>query len=67
MSSTEDEDKHPGHHPSWLELERVISLKEAADLKSISVDTLKRCYSRYIIDLSPRRRGMKLKHALALE
>ena len=67
MSSTENNDKESRDRPNWIELERVITLKEAADLKSLSVDTLKRRYSRYIINLSPRRRGIKLKHALGLE
>jgi hypothetical protein len=56
-----------GDKPSWIDLERVVDLKTAASLKSISVDTLKRRYSDQIIDLSPRRRGMKLKHALGIE
>jgi hypothetical protein len=67
MSSTENNDKESRDRPNCIELERVITLKEAADLKSLSVDTLKRRYSRYIINLSPRRRGIKLKHALGLE
>jgi hypothetical protein len=53
--------------PSWIELERVVPLAEAARLKSVSVDTVKRRYADKIINLSPRRRGMKLKHALGLE
>ena len=53
--------------PTWIELERVVSLQEAARLKSVSIDTLRRRYADKIIDLSPRRRGMKLKHALGLE
>jgi hypothetical protein len=64
--SPEDESKcFPAGN--WLELERVITLKHAAKLKSISVDTLKRRYPHLIIKLSPRRRGIKLKHALGLE
>jgi hypothetical protein len=56
-----------GDKPTWVELERVVSLRQAAQLKGISVDTLKRRYAHLIINLSPRRRGMKLKHALGLE
>jgi hypothetical protein len=67
MSSTENNDKESRDRPNWIELERVITLKEAAELKSISVDTLKRRYQHLIIELSPRRRGMKVKHALGLE
>jgi hypothetical protein len=50
-----------------VELERVIPLPEAARLLSVSVDTLKRRYAHLIINLSPRRRGMRLKHALRIE
>jgi hypothetical protein len=53
--------------PTWVELERIVSLQQAARLKGVSVDTLKRRYAHLIINLSPRRRGMKLKHALCLE
>jgi hypothetical protein len=56
-----------GDKPTWVELDRVVSLPEDAELKAISVDTLKRRYAHLIINLSPRRRGMKLKHALGLE
>ena len=67
MSSTEDEANYPHDRPNWLELERVVTLRQAAELKSLSVDTLKRRYAHLITDLSPRRRGMKLKHPLGLE
>jgi hypothetical protein len=52
--------------PSWLELHRIVSLQEAAKLKSISVDTLKRRHADKIIVISPRRRGMRLRDALGL-
>ena len=58
---------YPRGPSSWVELERVVPLPEAARLRSISVDTLKRRYAHLIVNLSPRRRGMKLKHALCLE
>jgi hypothetical protein len=49
-----------------LELERVISLGQAEESSGLSCDTIKRRHADKIIHLSPRRRGIKLKHALAL-
>jgi hypothetical protein len=50
-----------------LELERIVPLQQAAELQSTSVDTLKRRHRDKIIKLSPRRLGMKLKHALIMK
>jgi hypothetical protein len=52
--------------PPELEPERVLPLDVAAELTSLSEDTLKRRYSKWILDLSPRRLGMRLKHALSI-
>jgi hypothetical protein len=52
--------------PSWTELQRVINLKEASRLSGLSVDTIRRRHSDKIIDLSPRRRGMRIRDALML-
>jgi hypothetical protein len=52
--------------PSWIELQRVVDLKEASRLAGLSVDTIKRHHSDKIIDLSPRRRGMRVGDALML-
>lgn len=52
--------------PSWIELQRVVDLKEASRLAGMSVDTIKRHHSDKIIDLSPRRRGMRVRDALML-
>jgi hypothetical protein len=49
-----------------LELERIISLQEAADLRGCSIDSLKRNHADKIIAISPRRRGMRLRDALML-
>jgi len=51
-----------------LELERYISLAEVADLRGVSVDTIKRDpkLSRKIVQISKRRVAMKVKHALDL-
>jgi hypothetical protein len=52
--------------PSWLELQRIITLQEASRLSGMSLDTLKRRHSDKIIQLSPRRLGMRVRDALRL-
>jgi len=49
------------------ELNRIIPLSEASELSSLSEDTLCREHADKIIDLSPRRRGMRVGHALMLD
>jgi hypothetical protein len=50
----------------WVELQRIVDLKEASRLSGLSVDSIKRHHSDKIIDLSPRRRGMRVRDALML-
>jgi hypothetical protein len=52
--------------PTWLELERVVPLPEVERITSLSHDSLKRHHKDKIVNLSPRRVGMKLRHALAI-
>jgi hypothetical protein len=52
--------------PSWLELERVLPPTEVEEMTSLSWDTITRVHRDKVVDLSPRRRGMKLKHVLGL-
>jgi hypothetical protein len=52
-------------HPS-LELERIITLAEAYDVCGLSPDAIRDNYPDLVIRLSPRRVGIKLKHALGL-
>jgi hypothetical protein len=52
--------------PDWVELQRVVDLKEASRLSGLSIDTIKRRHASKIIELSPRRRGMRLGDALSL-
>jgi hypothetical protein len=54
------------HKPTWLELESVKPLGKAEEITDLSRDTLKRRYRKYIVRLSARREGMKLKHILAI-
>ena len=49
-----------------LELERVISLAEVAELAGVSEDTIRRHHSHLIRRLSPRRVGVKLRDALTI-
>jgi hypothetical protein len=49
-----------------VELERIVPLDEVVRLTSLSEDSLKRHHSHLIRTLSPRRRGMKLRDALAI-
>jgi hypothetical protein len=46
--------------------ERIVSLNEASKLSSLSIDGLRRYHSDKIITLSPKRKGMRVKHALML-
>jgi hypothetical protein len=49
-----------------LELLRVLPLRQAAEVAGISQDTLRRNYPGIIIQLSPRRVGVRLRDALAI-
>jgi hypothetical protein len=52
--------------PSWIELESVQPMPIAEEITSLSADTLRRRYSRYVVKLSPRRDGLKLRDCLAI-
>jgi hypothetical protein len=52
--------------PTWLELERVLPMTEVEEITSLSGDSINRHHKEKIVDLSPRRRGMKLKDVLAI-
>jgi hypothetical protein len=52
--------------PSFLELESVQRMPVVARITSLSADTLKRQYPEFVVHLSERRVGMKLKHALEI-
>ena len=41
-------------------------MSEVEEITSLSVDSLNRHHKEKIVELSPRRRGMKLKDALAI-
>ena len=50
---------------SPLDRERIVSISQAARLRGVSEDTLRRHYRDKIIQLSPRRQGMRVRDALA--
>jgi len=52
--------------PPALELDRIISLQEAEKVSSLSVDSWKRHHADKVVELSPRRRGVRLGDALLL-
>jgi hypothetical protein len=53
----------------WLEQERfrIVPLQEAARLRGVSIDTLKRYHRHQFVRLSERRLGMRLADVLDAE
>jgi hypothetical protein len=49
---------------SALDLEKHVSVPEAAEYLNISVDTFRRRYQHIIKKVSPRRDAVKLRHLL---
>lgn len=52
--------------PAGRELDRIITLQEAEKVCSLSPDSIKRHYRDKLVELSPRRLGIRLRHALML-
>jgi len=52
--------------PVALEGERIISVVEAAEICGVSADTLRRRYGHLILNISPRRRGIRLRDVLSI-
>ena len=52
--------------PPVLELDRIITLQEAKKISSLSVNSWKRNHPDKIVELSPRRLGVRLRDALML-
>jgi hypothetical protein len=48
------------------ELNRILSLAQAAEVSSLSPDTIKRRHPDKLVHLSPRRLGVRLRDALML-
>ena len=53
-------------NPTPVELNRIVSLAEASRLSSLSVDALRDQFPEKIVQLSPKRAGMRVGHALML-
>jgi hypothetical protein len=49
-----------------IELERIVPLSVAALLRGVSVDTIARHFSEYIILTGTKTRGIRIKHVLQL-
>jgi hypothetical protein len=65
MSQTRKKSEQQGELTP-LELMRIAPMTEAEHLSGLSAETLQRNYSQFIIELSARRKGMRVKHALML-
>ena len=59
-------DRYPIGSPEWRWLMGIAPMAESSELAGISVDGLKRYYADKILDLSPRRRGMRRHVALSI-
>jgi hypothetical protein len=53
--------------PPKLELDRIITLQEAEQVSSLSPSSWKRNHRDKIVELSPRRYGVRLRDALMLK
>jgi hypothetical protein len=56
----------PASATSFLALERILTLDEAAAIVGISKDSLRRHHAHLIRRLSPRRVGLKLRDVLQI-
>ena len=52
--------------PAKYELDQIISLQEAKQISSLSPDSWKRNHADKLVELSPRRFGVRLRDALML-
>jgi hypothetical protein len=59
-----DQGREPTFTP--IELESVKLLRDVEKITSLSEYTIRRRYSQFLVKLSARRTGMKLKHALSI-
>ena len=52
---------------SDIELDRIVTLKRAAELMGVHVDTVRRNYRDKFVWISERRCGLRLRDALRLD
>jgi hypothetical protein len=57
---------YPVGSAAWLWLNGVVDMKESAGLAGVSEDSLRRNHADKILELGPRRRGMKRYVALSI-
>jgi hypothetical protein len=55
-----------GDQYSDVELDRIITLSEATRISTISADSWRRHHRGMLVRLTPRRIGVRLRHALML-
>ena len=58
--------KSPDRPPTWLELESIVPPEKVREMTSLSDDALKRNHAHRFVQISERRRGMKLRDVLAI-
>ncbi len=66
MPKKPEPERDPLNELSALERLRVAPMGEAEHLSSLSEETILRHYPHLVIDLSPRRKGMRVQDALSL-
>lgn len=52
--------------PTEVQLMRIITLSQAAELAGVSLQTVRRSHADKIIRISPRRVGIRLRDALLI-
>jgi hypothetical protein len=52
---------------SEIELNRIIPIRDAVELSSVSDDGWRRHHSDKLIQLTPKRVGVRLRHALFID
>jgi hypothetical protein len=58
--------KNKPTEPTWLDLRKKISVKEAAEITGISIDTFERHYGHLIRKVSTQRRVVELGDVLEI-
>ena len=52
--------------PPELALERIVTMQEAYEISGLSPDAWRDNYPEFVLRISPRRQGVKLKHVLSV-
>lgn len=62
----DDDDDSLTSLPQAIQLERILTLKQAAEMTNMSVQTWRKEYSHLIVRLTKRKIGVKLKDVLSI-